>query len=297
MKNFYTLAFLVFFGFTSTAQTVTVSGACVTNPITLNRLLPDIDGRPVYQGTGTVAGASSVVSIYWMGAPDNLWVVDFDGQPFFFNPCNYPAPPRSTDVNCSWSEVSGTSCSGASAISISGSGTLPVRFTSFTATKVKQQIQLTWQTATEINNKGFEIQRSSNGASWENLGFVAGAGTTTAHQQYQFTDVAPLAGKNYYRLVQYDIDLQTSFSKSIQIDFETAKFYTLYSRGNGLYQLQVIGNKPATINLVDPNGRQLKTEQVGNGVHSINLQSYAKGIYLLRIKQGTTIVTEKIINP
>ena len=90
---------------------------------------------------------------------------------------------------------------------------LPVELIDFTANKKKSDIQLNWQTASEENNAGFDIQKSKNGRDWQSIGFVTGKGITSELQQYAFTDPQPYDGNNYYRLKQIDHNGKFEFSQ------------------------------------------------------------------------------------
>ncbi|GIV46158.1 MAG: hypothetical protein KatS3mg036_0976 [Ignavibacterium sp.] len=89
--------------------------------------------------------------------------------------------------------------------------TIPVELTSFTASVAMNSVTLMWSTATETNNRGFEIERSQktkvNGQmNWEMIGFVNGKGTSTEINNYSFTDKDLAAGVYNYRLKQIDFD-------------------------------------------------------------------------------------------
>ncbi len=88
---------------------------------------------------------------------------------------------------------------------------VPVELLSFTASANDDKVTLNWTTATETNNKGFEIQRSKKSKlkskkEWEKVGFVEGSGTTTEKQEYSFPDKNITSGKYNYRLKQIDYD-------------------------------------------------------------------------------------------
>lgn len=93
---------------------------------------------------------------------------------------------------------------------------LPVELTSFKVSAVGKNALLSWRTASEQNNAGFEIQKHvSNG--WTTLGFIEGHGTTNVPQQYQFTDVNVPAGNQTYRLKQLDRDGKFTYSKEVEV--------------------------------------------------------------------------------
>ena len=90
---------------------------------------------------------------------------------------------------------SGTQCS----------GVLPVELISFTAEiGNERKIKLRWITAVEINNKGFDVERSPDGNNWEKTGWISGNGNTNNQTEYAYTDEKPVKGLNYYRLKQID---------------------------------------------------------------------------------------------
>ncbi len=110
-----------------------------------------------------------------------------------------------------------------------GDGTIPVEMTSFSAQVSQNGVTLNWETATEINNYGFEIERIAHSppfdkggkqGGWEVIGFVQGSGTTTQSTKYSYADNSlTLAGSYYYRLKQIDNDGTFSYSNEIKIDF------------------------------------------------------------------------------
>lgn len=95
---------------------------------------------------------------------------------------------------------------------------LPVELISFSANNKENYIQLSWQTASEINNLGFDIERSQDGKTWETLNFVAGHGNTNQTINYEYEDHRPLYGSNYYRLKQMDFDGQFEYSKVVLVE-------------------------------------------------------------------------------
>ncbi|WP_143828706.1 hypothetical protein [Dyadobacter fermentans] len=85
-------------------------------------------------------------------------------------------------------------------------GALPVELVSFQAVKEGAVVQLHWETASEVNSETFVIMRSADGKKWSEIGSVAAAQTSNSHLQYKFTDAAPLAGENLYKLKMIDAD-------------------------------------------------------------------------------------------
>ncbi len=110
-----------------------------------------------------------------------------------------------------------------------GTYIVPVELTSFTAATGDNEVTLSWSTASEINNQGFEIQRSSNG-DFVTVGFVEGYGTTTEIQNYSYTDKEIPVGSYSYRLKQIDFGGAYSYSEviNVEIDVTNPKEFALY---------------------------------------------------------------------
>ncbi len=100
---------------------------------------------------------------------------------------------------------------------------VPVELTSFNASVSGNVVTLNWATATETNNKGFEVQRSSANGSFESVAFVNGNGTTTETRSYSYSDVIS-AGAYSYRLKQVDFDGSFSYSQIVEVDATPAEF-------------------------------------------------------------------------
>jgi photosystem II stability/assembly factor-like uncharacterized protein len=102
------------------------------------------------------------------------------------------------------------------------SGGLPVELSSFTIAQVEGSVVLNWITASEINNRGFEIQRKTNSSDFATIGFVNGMGTTTEMSNYFYTDVPENVSEILiYRLKQIDYDGTFNYSAEVSINFES----------------------------------------------------------------------------
>jgi hypothetical protein len=96
---------------------------------------------------------------------------------------------------------------------------IPVELTSFSAVANSEYVELNWTTASELNNSGFEILRSTrNDNDWANIGFVPGFGTSTESHSYSFTDNDISPGKYFYKLRQIDFDGSYEYSKIIEVE-------------------------------------------------------------------------------
>ncbi len=98
-----------------------------------------------------------------------------------------------------------------------GTQDLPVELTSFSAVKLTNGVKLSWTTASEINNSGFDIERSSNNKSFNKIAFIPGHGTSTEALSYSYVDNSQ-SGKTYYRLKQVDFDGSFNYSKTVEVN-------------------------------------------------------------------------------
>jgi hypothetical protein len=104
---------------------------------------------------------------------------------------------------------------------------LPVEYLSFTASAGEQSVVLDWVTAVEINNEGFEIERSADGLQWDRIGFLSGEGTKAVPTAYQYIDPFPYSGTNYYRLKQIDHDGHYAYSAVLSVALSSAGSATI----------------------------------------------------------------------
>ncbi len=104
---------------------------------------------------------------------------------------------------------------------------VPVEFTSFTANALNNSVTLSWITATELNNSGFDIERKSSQNQFEKVGYVAGYGTTTEPKAYLFNDDNIVVGNYTYRLKQIDFDGSYEYSDEINVEVTGPAQYTL----------------------------------------------------------------------
>jgi len=171
--------------------------------------------------------------------------------------------------------------------------TLPVQWQNFTAIKQNENALLQWSTASEQNTKEFIIQRSSNATIWQELKKLPAAGNSNALMNYSYEDRQPLAGSNYYRILQTDIDGRFSYSdvKLVQFTDAVQKVFIVQANPviNKIIQLQV--NQPALITVYTLAGKLIKQQQAGAGPTTVDMSKFSAGIYL--VKAGGQ--TEKLV--
>lgn len=183
-------------------------------------------------------------------------------------------------------------------------GPLPVELVQFNAQAKESSVLLSWQTASEQNNEGFFIERSEDGADWEQLGFVNGFGNSSQNRQYKFLDEFPLQGSTYYRLKQLDRDGGTKSSPIISVNFEPIfeseltifpnpvhhehVFLQLKSAQSGIGKVQIFNSHGSIAKQID-----VKLES-GLKNYLVYLDQLPSGIYFVKIDTRSKILIEKI---
>ncbi|MEO7210111.1 MAG: T9SS type A sorting domain-containing protein [Chitinophagaceae bacterium] len=170
--------------------------------------------------------------------------------------------------------------------------TLPVTFKSFDGVMQNGQSLLKWTTTNEINNKGFDVERSTDGQVFSAIGFVAGQGNSNVENNYTYTDVKPVNGVNYYRLKQIDQDGRFTYSSIIQLKNVIADFaWSVYPNpvvDNGWMQVQLPNAAKVSVQVISSTGNIISTIDKGTlqtGTYSIplNMNKVAKGIYVVKL--------------
>lgn len=168
---------------------------------------------------------------------------------------------------------------------------LPIKLFSFTASKKMNSALLAWQTASEINNSYFVIQRSSkNNYGFVEIGRVSSKGNSSQIRQYSFEDIHPLKGANYYRLKLVDGDGQFTYSNIKNINFASVLEVSLYPNpANQVLNLNFNSEKAmkAQVIISDGTGRHVlqQTLEMKNGVSekNINIAGLKSGSYFVQI--------------
>jgi hypothetical protein len=166
-------------------------------------------------------------------------------------------------------------------------GTLPVTGLSFYGVKDQTFNKLYWTTASEQNNRGFDIERSKDGVNYQNIGFLAAQPQSNSLHHYSFADLQPLNGKNYYRLKQWDIDNRSKFSNIILLNRPAPGTLTVFPNpANSFITIQTKFTAP--IQVADATGKILRIIQNSGNSVTVDISSLPPGLYYCR--SGEAIV-------
>jgi hypothetical protein len=185
---------------------------------------------------------------------------------------------------------------------------VPVELTSFAASINENDVTLNWSTATETNNMGFEVQRSSDGNEFANVGFVEGNGTTTEIQNYTFTDNNLEVGVYSYRLRQIDFDGTSELSDVVETEvlapdvFSLAQNYPNPFNPSTMISFSLAVDSKVSLTVFDVLGQEvvnLVNGNLGAGTHEIdfNASNLNSGVYFYRVNatgvDGTNFTSVK----
>ena len=164
-------------------------------------------------------------------------------------------------------------------------GPLTVTLLDFHVFKQNKNAILQWKTATEMNNRGFEIQRSIDGINFMKIGWMNGAGNSNSQQNYFFIDSSPVAGKNFYRLKQIDFNGELEFSQVRIVDFSETRMFTIYPNpAKSNLTIATMNNNIAQIRIVDALGRIVYSIQnIRSNLISVPLSHLSSGCYIAEV--------------
>lgn len=183
---------------------------------------------------------------------------------------------------------------------------LPVQFIKFTGKREEGESILYWETAYEIDNQGFEVERSTDAINFEKIAFVATQGASNRKKHYYYTDYeANSAILYYYRLKQVNRDGSYTYSNIIVLQGEEAKVQdwesvVIYPNpiDNGNFYINYQGKGQAKITLFNTTGQEVfysvVNKEEGKPLQ-LNIGNQAKGMYLLRIQTPIKTYVEKVI--
>lgn len=179
------------------------------------------------------------------------------------------------------------------------SAVLPVTFGDFTVKIDGCKAKLQWETSFEQNNSHFIVERSTDGTQFFSIGQVAAAGNSTTTQTYNYTDNAPAAGANYYRITQVDFDGKYSSSPVVlvQMKCEASTAVKIYPNPVSSRLYIQSAKTVMQVNILNSGGqpvmKYVPSVNTG-GIFDINVQKLPSGIYMLQMinKDGTIDVNK-----
>ena len=220
------------------------------------------------------SGATSTTDIFYSYSQSSLtsYNTKYDGGSVTF-PINGGSATSYFNIGCTPSNI-----------------ILPIELISFTGKYINNKIELSWQTASEINNDYFEIYKSRDLYYFEKLGTIQGAGNSSSLLNYNFTDNNPDQGNNYYQLKQIDFDGLSSKSGIISIRSDNNTNINIFF-DNGDITIQS-KNEIDLVSIFDITGKEIYSSK---NKTQISLNSIPSGVYLIKVISGDEILTRRFL--
>lgn len=172
---------------------------------------------------------------------------------------------------------------------------LAIKLLSFNGRLVNEHTLLSWTTAYEVNNSYFDIQRSADGIHYLNIGRVEAKGNSSIQQDYQFTDITPVAGKNYYRLRHTDMDGHAEYTHVVMVQKgnRTDGMMAAYPNpAKDVLRISIVTAQPGVymLDVYDVLGKLVMSKPItciaGRNEADINVSRLPKGLYSVKSNTG-----------
>jgi Secretion system C-terminal sorting domain len=307
----------------------TNGGVSFSSPIKIN----DDPGTSAYQWFGTMSVApNGRIDVIWLDTRDNpgtylsalyyskstnggvTWSPN-EKLSGYFNPhLGWPQQNKMGDYFDMVSDVNGASLAWAATFNGEQdvyysyiTDIVPVELLSFSASVVADVVTLSWSTATELNNRGFEIEKSSDKTIWRTIGFKEGKGTTSEPQHYSYSDLLleKSPSKLYYRLKQLDFNGSFEYSSIVEVEIAPSEFSLAQNYPNPFNPSTTIGYgikekgevMLAILNAIGEEIAVLVSEEKEAGYHTVefNAAKLPSGVYFYQLKAGNFFDTKKMI--
>ena len=316
----------------------TDGGVSWSSPIKIN----DDSGTTAYQWFGTMSVApNGRIDVVWLDTRDNTgsnisalyysnssdggetWSQNEKLSDFFNSHLGWPNQQKMGDYFDMVSDINGARLAWAATFNgeqdvyysyISDSTIVPVELASFSASVAANVVTLNWSTATELNNHGFEIERSSDRAilpdgkaGWRTIGFREGNGTTSEPQQYSYSDkLSDIASaKLYYRLKQIDFNGSIEYSEIVEVEITPAVFLLSQNYPNPFNPITKIKfviakSSLVTLKVYDVLGKETATlvnEEKPAGTYEVKFDGsfLPSGVYFYKLQTGNFVQIKKML--
>ncbi len=183
---------------------------------------------------------------------------------------------------------------------------LPVELISFTGIAKDSYIDLNWSTSTEINNYGFEIEKSVKDKSWQKIGFQAGAGNSNKPNQYHYRDNNLVSGLTKYRLKQIDTNGDFKYLEEIELNAGAVKEFSLFQNYPNPFnpstkiKYSIPEGGRVVVKVFDILGKEVITltdEYKDAGYYEVEFdaENLSSGIYFYKIVSGSYSEIKKMV--
>jgi endoglucanase len=182
----------------------------------------------------------------------------------------------------------------------SSCGSLPVTLLVFNANiSSDKTVILKWETTSEKNNDFFVVEKSNNGKDFQRIGVVKGSVNSSLVNSYNFVDMQPSEGTNYYRLKQVDLDGSISYSEVINIENNSSNGITIFPNpSNNVITINLTSGNISQIQIYDLLGKLIYSNNIlnsGSNEVSIDVSYFNSGCYFIHLITDKNKWQEKFI--
>lgn len=149
-----------------------------------------------------------------------------------------------------------------------------------------QHIFLEWTTTTEINNKGFFVEKSTDGKHFEQIAWIDGHGDSKELNHYSYEDKKVYSVITYYRLLQIDYEGTSEYSKIISISEKNLPFHVELKANYVDEYLYIESTKELQYDILDLTGKICKTGTLGAIANQISISDIPSGTYFILLKDN-----------
>ena len=301
----------------------TDGGATWSSPVKVN----DDAGTSDYQWFGTMSvSPTGRIDVIWLDTRDNpgttlsalyysnskdggiTWSANERLSDYFNSQLGWPQQSKmgdyfhmisdSTGANLAWAATFNGEQDVYYSYILDSTSIVPVEFVSFSAANQKNVVNLEWTTASELNNRGFEIERSTDYIDWRTIGFREGNGTTSEPKNYSYSDnLSDVQSKVLlYRLKQIDFNGSYSYSEIIEVEIAPTEFLLAQNYPNPFNPTTLISykipvNSFVSLKVFDVIGNEVVTlvnQEKTAGEYEIEFDASAigSGVYFYTLRAG-----------
>jgi photosystem II stability/assembly factor-like uncharacterized protein len=294
-----------------------VLAGCVETPVTSNGIYITTDNGDTWENTNFFTGTNLTFPDFELDLNNDIYVSVQSSNP------SQRGVYISSNYGYYWSYIGLSSTIPINCLAIDSSGyiyagsvyegifrapgrTVPVELISFIGNLVDGNILLNWSTATETNNRGFEIERKTVNYQWEKIGFVPGHGTTAEKQYYSFIDESISPGNYQYRLKQIDYSGTFEYSDIVEVivgiptKFSLGQNYPNPFNPTTTIAFTISDVRFTILKVYDVLGNEVATlvnEELPASEYEIewNASDLPSGIYFYQLQVSSFVETKKMI--
>lgn len=177
---------------------------------------------------------------------------------------------------------------------------LPIVLLDFNAKPINNSVNIKWSTTAEINNDFFTVEKSVNGTEWMSIGEVKGVGNSEVLTNYSLVDASPVAGVQFYRLKQTDVNGDFSYSSIVPVKFGSAAtagvmVYPMPASNVLNIDLNNDAESNVEITILNTMGQVVLNTTVTGSAHQLDISKLVSGVYFIEVSSEGNVSKSKLV--